>query len=101
MESQPEWEEFMDAEDYLNDEDKFNVTDRLVLIFPKIDVDPVDWFVSESELTEWNMQQAQKEVLHRSQREMEIHDKNHDGLISFSEFEPPTWVHNSGSFLHI
>lgn len=26
--SQPEWEEFMDAEDYLNDEKKFNVTDR-------------------------------------------------------------------------
>ena len=28
QESQPEWEEFMDAEDYLNDEEKFNVTDR-------------------------------------------------------------------------
>lgn len=29
-ESQPEWEEFMDAEDYLNDEEKFNITNRLV-----------------------------------------------------------------------
>lgn len=27
-ESQPEWEDFMDAEDYLNDEEKFNVTNR-------------------------------------------------------------------------
>ncbi|KAI9084985.1 hypothetical protein K1719_032977 [Acacia pycnantha] len=94
-ESQPEWEEFMNAEDYLNDEDKFNITNRLVLLFPKIDVDPVDGFVSEHELTEWNLQQAAKDVLHRTQREMEIHDKNHDGFISFSEYEPPNWVHNA------
>ena len=87
----------MDAEDYLNDEDRFNVTDRLVLLFPKIDVDPADGFVSEHELTQWNVQQAQREVLHRSQREMELHDKNHDGFVSFSEYDPPSWVHNAGS----
>lgn len=27
-ESQPEWDDFTDAEDYLNDEEKFNVTGR-------------------------------------------------------------------------
>lgn len=96
-ESQPEWEEYMDAEDFLNDEDKFNVTNRLVLLFPKIDVDPTDWFVSLHELTQWNLQQAHREVLHRSQREMELHDKNHDGFLSFSEYDPPSWVHNAGS----
>ncbi|KAK6241503.1 hypothetical protein SCA6_006892 [Theobroma cacao] len=96
-ESQPEWEDFMNAEDYLNDEEKFNVTDRLVLLFPKIDVDPADGFVTENELTEWNLQQAAREVLHRTQREMEIHDKNHDGLISYKEYEPPSWVKNDNT----
>lgn len=94
-ESQPEWEDFMNAEDYLNDEDRFNITGRLVLLFPKIDVDPEDGFVSESELTQWNLKQSEKEVLHRTQREMELHDKNKDGLISFSEYEAPSWVRNS------
>lgn len=96
-ESQPEWEDFMDAEDYLNDEERFNVTHRLVLLFPKIDVDPADGFVTEPELTRWNLAQSEKEVLHRTQRELEIHDKNKDGLVSFSEYEPPSWVKPSGS----
>ncbi|KAJ8428138.1 hypothetical protein Cgig2_011511 [Carnegiea gigantea] len=94
-EQQPEWEDFMDAEEYLNDEERFNVTNRLVLLFPKIDVDPADGFVSEKELTRWNLDQAMREVLHRSQREMELHDKNHDGFVSFSEYEPPSWVKSS------
>ncbi|XP_010452869.1 PREDICTED: calumenin-A-like [Camelina sativa] len=94
-ESQPEWEDFMDAEDYLNNEDKFNVTDRLIMLFPKIDVSPADGFVTESELTEWTMQSAAKEVIHRTQRDMDVHDKNKDGFISFSEYEPPSWVRNS------
>ncbi|XP_028767058.1 calumenin-B [Neltuma alba] len=92
-ESQPEWEDFIDAEDYLNDEDKFNVTDRLIVLFPRIDVDTTDGFVSEHELTEWNLQQAQREILHRTKRDMDVHDKNHDGFVSFSEYEPPSWVH--------
>ncbi|GAA0172273.1 calmodulin-related [Lithospermum erythrorhizon] len=94
-ESQPEWEEFVDAEDYLNDEEKFNVTSRLVVLFPKIDVTPVDGFLSEGELTQWNMEQSQKEVLHRTEREMEVHDKDRDGFISFQEYDPPSWVKNS------
>ncbi|PRQ41450.1 putative EF-hand domain pair protein [Rosa chinensis] len=94
-ESQPEWEDFMDAEDYLNDEDKFNVTNRLVLLFPKVDVDPVDGFITEHELTLWNLNQAQREVLHRTQRDMELHDKNRDGFVSFQEYKPPSWVQNA------
>lgn len=91
-EPQPEWEDVVDAEDYLNDEERFNVTNRLIVLFPKIDVDPKDGFVSEKELTQWSIEQAQNEVLHRTQREMEIHDKNRDGLVSFSEYEPPSWA---------
>jgi hypothetical protein len=49
-------------------------------------------------LTQWNLQQAQREFLHRSQREMNIHDKNHDGFVSFSEYaSPPTWFQDAGS----
>ncbi|KAG6767213.1 hypothetical protein POTOM_028403 [Populus tomentosa] len=94
-ESQPEGDDFMDAEDYLNDEEKFNVTNRLLVLFPKIDVEPVDGYVSEHELTEWSLKQSEKEVMHRTKREMDVHDKNHDGLISFAEYEPPSWVHHS------
>ncbi|KAL2518610.1 Calcium-binding EF hand family protein [Abeliophyllum distichum] len=94
-ESQPEWEDFMDAEDYVNDEERFNVTNRLVVLFPKIDVDPVDGYVSEHELTEWNLLQSQREVLHRTEREMEVHDKNKDGFVSYAEYEAPSWVKNS------
>lgn len=94
-ESQPEWEDFMDAEDYLNDEDRFNVTGRLVLLFPKIDVGPADGFVTEHELTEWTLQQADREVMHRTQREMDTHDKNKDGFVSFAEYDPPSWVQNA------
>ncbi|KAL4302728.1 hypothetical protein GQ457_10G019080 [Hibiscus cannabinus] len=93
-ESQPELDGFLNAEDYLNDGDKFNITDRLVLLFPKIDVDPADGFVTENELIEWHLQQAMKEVWFRSLREMEIHDKNNDGLISYAEYEAPSWVKN-------
>ncbi|XP_047333300.1 calumenin-like [Impatiens glandulifera] len=94
-ESQPEFEDFMNAEDYINDEDRFNVTGRLILLFPKLDVDPPDGFATQHELTEWMLKSSEKEVLHRTQRELELHDKNHDGLVSFAEYEPPTWVRNS------
>ncbi|KAF6153356.1 hypothetical protein GIB67_003546 [Kingdonia uniflora] len=94
-ESQPEWEDFMNAEDYLNDEDRFNVTNRLMLLFPRIDVNSIDGFVSVDELTEWNLRTSEKEVMHRTDRDMELHDKNHDGLVSFKEYEPPSWVKSS------
>ncbi|KAF9623989.1 hypothetical protein IFM89_007687 [Coptis chinensis] len=93
-ESQPEWEDFMDAEDYLNDEHQFNVTSRLMDLFPKIDVHPADGYITEAELTDWNVRLAQKEVFHRTERDMELHDKNHDGLISFANYEPPAWARN-------
>lgn len=95
-EAQPEWEDFIDAEDYLND-DRFNITQRLVSLFPQIDLDPVDGFVSVDELTEWNMKSAQKEVMHRTARDMELHDKNHDGFVSFQEYEAPSWARTLSS----
>lgn len=99
--TEPEWEDFMNAEDYLNDEEKFNVTNRLVVLFPNIDVDPPDGFVSTSELILWNLKQSQKEVMHRTEREMEVHDKNKDGFVSLAEYEPPSWISSSGEFWFI
>ncbi|XP_042023946.1 calumenin-B-like [Salvia splendens] len=90
-----EWDDFASAEDYLNDEEKFNVTNRLLLLFPNIDVDPPNGYVSAAELTQWNLKQSQKEVLHRTQREMEVHDKNKDGFVTLAEYQPPSWVVNS------
>ncbi|KAK7818956.1 hypothetical protein CFP56_040857 [Quercus suber] len=46
----------------------FNVTNRLVVLFLRIDVDPVDGFVTKHKLTQWNLQQAEREVMHRSDR---------------------------------
>ncbi|KAK8928751.1 Calmodulin-like protein 3 [Platanthera zijinensis] len=95
--AQPEWEDFSDAEDYINDEERFNVTGRMLLLFPRIDVAPADGFVSLEELTEWNLQQAAKEVMHRTARELEAHDKNRDGFVSFAEYEPPSWSRNDNT----
>ncbi|KGN51567.1 calumenin-B [Cucumis sativus] len=89
--SHPEWEEF------INDEDRFNVTERLFWIFPKIDVDPSDGFVSAEELTRWNLQQAMNEALYRTEREFQSHDDNRDGFVSFAEYEPPSWVLSAGN----
>ncbi|KAL4194588.1 hypothetical protein AMTRI_Chr05g60110 [Amborella trichopoda] len=94
-ESQPEWEDFMNAEDYLNDEERFNVTSRLVLLFPRIDIAPADGFLSTEELTQWNLQQSFREVMHRTERDMELHDKNRDGFVSFAEYDPPSWARHA------
>ncbi|XP_073116634.1 uncharacterized protein [Elaeis guineensis] len=37
--------------------------------------------------------------MHRTERDMELHDKNRDGLFSFREYERPSWAyrfHDSG-----
>ncbi|KAG6601072.1 45 kDa calcium-binding protein, partial [Cucurbita argyrosperma subsp. sororia] len=89
--SHPEWEEF------INDEDRFNVTERLSSLFPNIDVNPTDGFISVEELTRWNWQQAMNAALHRTEREFETHDEDRDGFVSFAEYEPPSWVMAAGN----
>lgn len=87
-----DWEEYMKAERFINDEDSFNITDRIVQLFPLIDVSPPDGRVSAQELVTWHLNQGMKQMLYRTEREMQFHDKNKDGLISFSEYEPPSWA---------
>ncbi|THU51942.1 hypothetical protein C4D60_Mb06t36380 [Musa balbisiana] len=93
-ESQPEWDDFFDAKDYVDGEDRFNITHRIVVLFPRIDVAPADGFVSSTELAEWNFQQAAQQEIHRSGRELELCDSNGDGFVSFEEYR------QSGRFLH-
>ncbi|KAF8671003.1 hypothetical protein HU200_050281 [Digitaria exilis] len=82
-----EWEEFLkEEEDFINDDDRFNLADRIRALFPKIDVSPTDGFVSLDELTSWNLEQARASQHHRSAREMELYDKNGDGIVSFGAF---------------
>ena len=83
-----EWEEFLkEEEDFINDDDRFNVSDRIRALFPKIDLSPQDGFVSLDELISWNLEQARGDQLHRSAREMELYDKNGDGIVSFEDFQ--------------
>jgi calumenin len=82
-----EWEDFLkEEEDFIND-DRFNINDRIRALFPKIDIAPQDGFVSLDELIKWNLDQAKTDQLHRSGREMELYDKNGDGIISFQDFK--------------
>lgn len=79
-------------EDYINDAARFNVTHRVEVLFPKIDVDPADGAVTGAELAAWNLANARREVLHRTARELELHDRDHDGRVAFGEYERPTWA---------
>ncbi|CAL9765326.1 unnamed protein product [Musa acuminata subsp. burmannicoides] len=85
-ESQPEWDDFFDPKDYVDGEDRFNITHRIVVLFPRIDAAPADGFVSSTELAEWNFQQAAQQAIHRSGRELELCDSNGDGFVSFEEY---------------
>lgn len=59
-------------------------------------MNPTDGFISVEELTRWNWQQAMNAALHRTEREFETHDEDRDGFVSFSEYEPPSWVMAAG-----
>ncbi|KAH7446836.1 hypothetical protein KP509_01G078700 [Ceratopteris richardii] len=89
-ESQPEpseWD-YHDPEDFLNDEDHFNVSSRILALFPLIDSHPPDGRISLEELRDWHLQASLAEADHRTTREIENYDTNHDGLISFTEYLP-------------
>ncbi|KAF2950838.1 hypothetical protein DAI22_01g215800 [Oryza sativa Japonica Group] len=90
-----EWEEFLrEDEDFINDDERFNLGDRIRALFPKIDLAPRDGFASLDELTRWNLEQSRADQLHRSAREMELYDKNGDGVVSYGDFRAQ---HNESS----
>jgi hypothetical protein len=93
MEAAPVPEDVADYEDeYINDAARFNMTLRVAALFPKIDVDPADGAVTGAELAAWNLASARREVMHRTARELDLHDRDHDGRVAFSEYERPSWA---------
>ncbi|WOK95767.1 reticulocalbin-2-like [Canna indica] len=85
QDQEPEWEDFFNPDDYVDDDDRFNITHRIVILFPSIDVAPADGFVTLAELAEWNFQQAVQLAIHRSGLELQLRDSNKDGFVSFEE----------------
>ena len=83
---------------FLNDvEDKYefvsqvknlNITMRLMILFPLLDVEPRDGFISLKELEHWNMQQAIHRLSYRTHKELVLFDQNEDGAITFREYLP-------------
>lgn len=82
-----DYEDDYAGEDYINAE-QFNITHRLEVLFPQIDADPQDGFVSLAELQHWHELSALRVTHHRTDREVETHDMNGDGFISFTEYLP-------------
>ncbi|CAI7812868.1 unnamed protein product [Closterium sp. NIES-54] len=67
-------------------ESKVNVSSRIRTLFPLIDTDERDGYISLNELAMWQVQQAHRSSAHRTRREMEITDANHDGFVSLKEY---------------
>ncbi|ERM95177.1 hypothetical protein AMTR_s00009p00264050 [Amborella trichopoda] len=64
----------------------YDVTRRLVFLFPLIDVKPKDGFVSYEELEGWNVRQAIEKLQRETEREMRDRDKDGDGTVTLREF---------------
>ncbi|XP_058743720.1 uncharacterized protein LOC131616412 isoform X2 [Vicia villosa] len=84
-------------------DDDFNFTNNIVCLFPQIDIDPTDHYVSVDELAHWKLHHHQTNQFHRTKKEMIIYDNNHDGFLSFTEFQyrlstPPQYAGADDSF---
>ncbi|KAL3521666.1 hypothetical protein ACH5RR_019815 [Cinchona calisaya] len=73
---------------YFNDDGTLNLRLRLMVLFPVLDVAPHDGMLDARELEAWLTQQAVDRLHYRTQRELELRDKDGDGSISFSEYLP-------------
>ncbi|XP_043720863.1 calumenin [Telopea speciosissima] len=75
-----------EEEEYLRDEEvSFNITKRLLTMFPLIDKDPKDGYISLKELENWNVERAVERLNYKTMKEMRLHDLDGDGSLSLSE----------------
>lgn len=73
---------------YLKDDGRLNITYRIMVLFPFLDVAPRDGLIDYNEMEFWILHQAIDRLNFRTKKALELHDKNGDGLISFSEYLP-------------
>ncbi|KAL7003637.1 hypothetical protein U1Q18_004787 [Sarracenia purpurea var. burkii] len=77
-----------DMADFLSDDGRLNLTQRLEYLFPFLDMDPKDGFVELKELEAWIIQQAKDRLTHTTEKELASRDMDGDGAISFREYFP-------------
>ncbi|XP_050386929.1 uncharacterized protein LOC126803210 [Argentina anserina] len=77
-----------EAQQYLSETGNLNITMRLVGIFPSLDVEPKDGFVSYDELKHWIVAQAVERMIYRTRKVMAENDRDGDRAISFREYLP-------------
>ncbi|KFK29297.1 hypothetical protein AALP_AA7G115000 [Arabis alpina] len=75
-------------EEYFAQERRLNTTMRIKFLFPLLDAAPRDGFVSFKELQTWMMQQTEDNMGYRTAKELELQDKDKDGVVTFEEYLP-------------
>lgn len=75
-------------EEYFGQERRLNTTMRIKFLFPLLDAAPRDGFMSLKELQTWMMQQTEDNMGYRTAKELELQDKDKDGVITFEEYLP-------------
>lgn len=84
--------------EYFSNDGKLNITRRLIFLFSLIDNAPKDGKASFEEFQIWNREQTMDTLTYRTQQALDLHDKNKDGEISFSEFLPQFSKEEIGKF---
>ncbi|CAL1404466.1 unnamed protein product [Linum trigynum] len=77
-----------DAVTYFGEEGRFNITKRLVALFPAVDKSPADGRIGFSEMADWNVARGSDRLAYRTQKELLSRDRDGDGAVSFKEFFP-------------
>lgn len=86
-------------EEYFAQERRLNTTMRIKFLFPLLDAAPRDGFVSLKELQTWMMQQTEDNMGYRTAKELELQDKDKDGVITFEEYLPQFSKQDIGNIL--
>lgn len=86
-------------EEYFAQDRRLNTTMRIKFLFPLLDASPRDGFVSLKELQTWMMQQTEDNMGYRTAKELELQDKDKDGVITFEEYLPQFSKEDIGNFI--
>lgn len=90
-----------EEEKYYKDDGSLNLSLRLMVLFPFLDISPQDGMIDSKELDAWLMQQTVNMLHDRSKRELELRDKDGDGAVSFFEYLPQFTPEDVGMIFYI